>query len=175
MRDQVLFTLKVAEQIFKVPQHRLIDLCETGVVEPVVDAKGRGSVRRFSRDNLFVLALALRLQDMGLLTEQIFIVGEAFRWMTKMKVLQKTITEIGLVGVIEALGASDAPALLHIVMPEAGMPPDSMWVAIESSRKLPQPPKSKMSFHTDDSRLRVCPARLVVNLTHTCRMLRSAL
>ncbi len=175
MRDQVLFTLKVAEQIFKVPQHRIIHLCETGVVKPVVDAKGRGSVRRFRRDNLFVLALALRLQDMGLLTEQISIVGEAFLWMTKMKVLQKTIAEIGLVGAIESLGSPENPALLHIVIPEAGMPPDSMWVAIESSRRLPQPAQSKISFHTDDSKLRICPARLVVNLTHTCRMLRSAL
>jgi hypothetical protein len=175
MRDQVLFTLKVAEQIFKVPQHRLIHLCETGVVEPVVDAKGRGSVRRFSRDNLFVLALALRLQDMGLMTEQMGPVKDLFDWLPRMRILREEIAAGGLVGVIESLGSPENPALLHIVMPEAGMPPDSMWVAIESSRKLPQPPKSKMSFHTDDSQLRVCPARLVVNLTHTCRMLRSAL
>ena len=175
MRDQVRFTLNVAEQIFKVPQHRIIHLCETGVVKPVVDARGRGSVRRFSRDNFFVLALALRLQDMGLLAEQIVLVGDALRWMTKMRALQKEIAEIGLIGVIEALGSSEAPALLHITLPEPGMPPSSMWVAIESSRRLPQPAQSRISFHTDDSKLRPHPARLVVNLTHACRAVRSAL
>ena len=175
MRDQVLFTLKVAEQIFKVPQHRIIHLCETEVVKPVVDAKGRGSVRRFSRDNLFVLAVALTLQDMGLLTEQMGLVRDLFDWFPKMSMLREEIAKGGLVGVIESLGSPENPALLHIVIPEPGMPPDSMLVAIESPRRLPQPTQTEISFHTDDSKLRPKLARLVVNLTHACRMLRSAL
>jgi len=46
------------------PQHRLIYLCEKGVVVPGHgDASGRGSSRRFSRRNLLEFAVALRLQN----------------------------------------------------------------------------------------------------------------
>ena len=48
-----------------VPQHRLIYLCEKGVVQPdVQDAKGRGSSRRFSARNLLEFAVALRLRGL---------------------------------------------------------------------------------------------------------------
>ncbi len=47
------------------PQHRLIYLCEKGVVEPdLQDAKGRGSSRRFSGRNVLEFAVALRLRDL---------------------------------------------------------------------------------------------------------------
>jgi hypothetical protein len=48
-------------------QHRLIYLCEKGVVEPdVQDAEGRGSSRQFSNRNLLEFAVALRLRDLEL-------------------------------------------------------------------------------------------------------------
>jgi DNA-binding transcriptional MerR regulator len=50
-----------------VPQHRLIHLCEKGVVVPDVHgAAGRGSSRVFSARNYLELAVALRLRDMML-------------------------------------------------------------------------------------------------------------
>ena len=49
------------------PQHRLIHLCEKGVVVPDVHgAAGRGSSRVFSSRNFLELAVALRLRDMML-------------------------------------------------------------------------------------------------------------
>ena len=46
-----------------VEQHRLIHLCEKGVIIPdYEDASGRGTMRRFSERNLFEFALALELR-----------------------------------------------------------------------------------------------------------------
>jgi DNA-binding transcriptional MerR regulator len=59
------FTLTEVARRLRVPQHRLIHLCEKGVVVPEVhDATGRGSSRVFSPLNYLELAVALRLRDM---------------------------------------------------------------------------------------------------------------
>jgi hypothetical protein len=61
------WTLTEAARLLAEPQHRLIYLCEKGVVEPdVQDAEGRGSSRRFSNRNLLEFAVALRLRDLEL-------------------------------------------------------------------------------------------------------------
>jgi len=59
------YTLSQAARLLGEPQHRLIYLCEKGVVQPdVQDAEGRGSSRRFSARNLLEFAVALRLRDL---------------------------------------------------------------------------------------------------------------
>jgi DNA-binding transcriptional MerR regulator len=59
------FTLSEIARRLDVPQHRLIHLCEKGVVVPDVHgAAGRGSSRVFSERNYLELAVALRLRDM---------------------------------------------------------------------------------------------------------------
>jgi hypothetical protein len=61
------WTLTEATRLLEEPQHRLIYLCEKGVVEPdLQDAEGRGSSRRFSNRNLLEFAVALRLRDLEL-------------------------------------------------------------------------------------------------------------
>jgi hypothetical protein len=61
------WTLTEAARLLEEPQHRLIYLCEKGVVEPdLQDAEGRGSSRRFSNRNLLEFAVALRLRDLEL-------------------------------------------------------------------------------------------------------------
>jgi DNA-binding transcriptional MerR regulator len=61
------FTLSEIARRLSVPQHRLIHLCEKGVVVPDVHgAAGRGSSRVFSERNFLELAVALRLRDMML-------------------------------------------------------------------------------------------------------------
>lgn len=60
-------TLTEISRLLEEPQHRLIYLCEKGVVQPdVQDAGGRGSSRRFSARNLLEFAVALRLRDLEL-------------------------------------------------------------------------------------------------------------
>lgn len=61
------WTLTEAARLLTEPQHRLIYLCEKGVVEPDLQgAEGRGSSRRFSNRNLLEFAVALRLRDLKL-------------------------------------------------------------------------------------------------------------
>jgi len=67
MVDERSFSLSDVARRLDVPQHRLIHLCEKGVVVPDVhDAAGRGSSRLFSPRNFLELAVALRLRDMML-------------------------------------------------------------------------------------------------------------
>jgi len=61
------WTLTDAARFLEEPQHRLIYLCEKGVITPdIEDAGGRGSSRRFSNRNLLEFAVALRLRDLEL-------------------------------------------------------------------------------------------------------------
>jgi len=62
-----VWTLTQAARVLGEPQHRLIYLCEKGVIEPdFQDAKGRGSSRRFSARNLLEFAVALRLRELDI-------------------------------------------------------------------------------------------------------------
>ncbi|MGE0159788.1 MAG: hypothetical protein AB7T31_10285 [Gemmatimonadales bacterium] len=62
-----VWTLTQAARVLGEPQHRLIYLCEKGVIEPdFQDAKGRGSSRRFSARNLLEFAIALRLRELDI-------------------------------------------------------------------------------------------------------------
>lgn len=57
------FTLSEVEEVFKIPQHVLIHLCEKQVVMPKIQqTSGRGNFRRFSQDNIFEFAVALELK-----------------------------------------------------------------------------------------------------------------
>ena len=61
------WSLTQAAKALDTPQHRLIYLCEKGVVQPdLQDAEGRGSSRLFSARNLLEFAVALRLRDLEL-------------------------------------------------------------------------------------------------------------
>ncbi len=61
------WTLSGAARLLGEPQHRLIYLCEKGVIQPdVQEAEGRGSSRRFSDRNLLEFGVALRLRTLGI-------------------------------------------------------------------------------------------------------------
>ena len=58
------WTLTQIAKFLRQPQYKLIYLCEKGVIIPDgVDAKGRGSSRRFSERNLFEFMVAFTLGD----------------------------------------------------------------------------------------------------------------
>jgi hypothetical protein len=67
MIDREVWTLPEVSKLLREPQHRLIYLCEKGVVVPDLgEAHGRGSSRRFSKRNLLEFALALALRRLAL-------------------------------------------------------------------------------------------------------------
>ncbi|MHB8313557.1 MAG: hypothetical protein ACYDD0_09705 [Candidatus Dormibacteria bacterium] len=59
------WTMTGAARLLGQPQHRLIYLCEKGVVQPDLrTAEGRGSSRGFSRRNLLEFSVALNLRQL---------------------------------------------------------------------------------------------------------------
>ena len=60
-----VWTLSEIARLVGQPQHRLIHLCEKGVVRAdLTEARGRGSSRRFSLRNLLQFAVALKLREL---------------------------------------------------------------------------------------------------------------
>lgn len=58
------WTLTEIARLLHQPQHRLIYLCEKGVIVPdFADAEGRGTSRRFSARNIFEFSTALVLSE----------------------------------------------------------------------------------------------------------------
>jgi len=104
-------TLTEAARLLAEPQHRLIYLCEKGVVEPDVQgAEGRGSSRRFSNRNLLEFAVALRLRDLELPATLIGAVVHVLR------AFQAAVgREIRGFHLPEALRAKDAPDLRVVI------------------------------------------------------------
>ncbi len=61
------WSLTEAARLLGEPQHRLIYLCEKGVIQAdLQEAEGRGSSRRFSSRNLLEFGVALRLRTLGI-------------------------------------------------------------------------------------------------------------
>ncbi len=113
-------TLKEVAQICIRPAHRIIHLCETGVVRPAVDAPGQGSVRRFSRDDIFYLRLAMDLQDAGVEVPLIKPLMEALHNLMRISEIKKLKEKYGLqdlVGVINHIGSIDDPVLAFLTPP----------------------------------------------------------
>ena len=59
------WSLSEAARLLGQPQHKLIYLCEKGVIVPDLgEARGRGSSRRFSARNLLEFEVALKLREL---------------------------------------------------------------------------------------------------------------
>ena len=111
MTDREEWTLSEAARSLAEPQHRLIYLCEKGVVVPDFgNAKGRGSSRRFSARNLLEFAVALKLREMTLP------VGTVAAIIYVLRVSgAKVASEIGAFDMIRSLRDKNAPDLRIII------------------------------------------------------------
>ncbi len=111
MAPENVWTLSEVARLVGQPQHRLIHLCEKGVVRAdFKEAKGRGSSRRFSRRNLLQFAVALKLRELMVPVAPIAAVVhvlDAFE-----RVLARDIPGFSLP---ESLVASGAPELRVII------------------------------------------------------------
>ena len=105
------WTLCEAARLLGEPQHRLIYLCEKGVIQPdLQDAEGRGSSRRFSARNLLEFGVALRLRALGVsasVSGAVFCVLRGFE-----KVIGKEKPGFSLPG---SLLHADAPELKVVI------------------------------------------------------------
>ena len=100
------WTLTEAARSLGEPQHRLIYLCEKGVVQPdLEEAKGRGSSRRFSARNLLEFAVALHLRELELPASIIGAVTYTLRAFERKVQAQMPTFRHRICGLSSAMGA----------------------------------------------------------------------
>jgi DNA-binding transcriptional MerR regulator len=105
------WSLAEAAQLLNETQHRLIYLCEKGVVLPEFgDAHGRGSSRRFSERNLLEFAVAIKLRDLMLPVAVISAIVYTLRAFSNA--LRTSIPDFDLV---KSLREPSAPDVLVII------------------------------------------------------------
>jgi DNA-binding transcriptional MerR regulator len=108
-----LKTMKEVVEMVKRPAHRIIHLCEMGLVRPWENPAGRGKVRRFRRDDIFFVALALELQDTGIALSTIAPLVDALKEFLKNEQIPFPPTEnfSDLIGALTHLGNAKTPVL----------------------------------------------------------------
>lgn len=167
MQEHLLSLAEVAEYAAHAP-HRIIHLCETGLVVPAVDAVGRGKARSFDRDNVYRISIALALQQAGIEAPQIRPLMKAFDLLMKLPEVRALRTKRGrfdLLDVIPQLGEmslrADAPrAAAWLELPTGFV--TFVTPTFDFPRKQPKPGMSFAKSLGDVFRL--APA-LVVNLS----------
>jgi hypothetical protein len=151
---------KVAEDTGR-PAHRIIHLCETCVVCPEVDAAGRGSVRRFGRETVFRIRLALNLPDAGIQVPLIKPLMEQLDQIWNIPEVLELIRHADssdLVGLISRMGTGTRPVLACIT------PPDR--VALVTPRFRPrQRSGNRLRLYSDVRELSWADVAIVANLT----------
>ena len=171
MDDRPLKTLKEVAAHFNRPAHRIIHLCEAGVVRPTVDAAGRGSVRRFSRDDAFRLLLALELQEAGVQAPLIRPLMGALDALMQLPEVEKLCGYLGphdVVAVIRQVGSPDNPVRAYLT------PPDR--VALVTPRLLvPSRPDVRVDLHLTDGHLLDRGVCIVASLTRIADYLHNTL
>jgi DNA-binding transcriptional MerR regulator len=121
MKADDLKTLKLVAEWIKRPPHRLIHLCEEGIVVPEVDAEGRGSMRRFNRENIYRLLIGLHMQEIGLQVPIIRQLMEALDQLMQIKEiieLKREIEDYDLPAVIKNLGDPEFGVLAFLNLNE---------------------------------------------------------
>jgi DNA-binding transcriptional MerR regulator len=109
------WSLSEAARLLRQPQHRLIYLCEKGVIRPDLgEAKGRGSSRRFSARNLMEFAIALSLRELTVPVSSVAAIVYALRAFER-----KVAREIPAFSLPFGLRTSRAPDL-RAILTDAG-------------------------------------------------------
>jgi DNA-binding transcriptional MerR regulator len=166
--EQPLKTMKeIAERLGR-PAHRIIHLCETGVVEPAEDAAGRGSVRRFRRDDIFRILVALELQEAGVQVPLIKPLMRALDYLHGNYAIQeregKTFCR-DLVGVIKSVSSREKPVRAFL------RPPREVALVVPDFKPklLDGGPGVAVRLYADDTKTLDWKVSIAVNLTLIAR------
>ena len=161
MSAEQLKTLKeVADQLDQ-PPHRIIHVCETGMVRPAVAAGGRGSVRRFSREDIFRIRLALELQDMGVqvpLIKPLMKALDQFMAIYEVQTLQAKLPHFNLVSVLDEISTSLKPMRAYL------RPPGRVALLVPGFQ-VTSPHGLPLRLFADESQLDWPSVTIVANLT----------
>lgn len=172
MEKPELKTLKEVADHFHRPAHRIIHLCETGLIIPAVDAQGRGSVRRFSRDNTFRILVALELQEAGVqvpLIKPLMKALDRLMDLRETKEFSKDLARFDLVEVINRrLGSDEKPVIAFLTPPER--------VALVTPRfSVPNRPGVGVDLHMSDRQLLARGVSILINLTNDAQYISDTL
>jgi DNA-binding transcriptional MerR regulator len=165
MENESLKTMKEVTDHFNRPAHRIIHLCETGLIRPAVDATGRGSARRFSRDDTFRIFLALHLQESGIDIPRIKPLMEALDRLMELREVKKLrdrLPRSDLLEVILTIGSEQRPVLAVLT------PPNHVALVTPNLAVEPRPDLG-LDLHLTDSHLFYNGVSLVLNLTFFAR------
>jgi DNA-binding transcriptional MerR regulator len=160
MQEQPLKTMKEVADHFNRPAHRIIHLCETEVIKPTVDAKGRGTVRRFSRDDTFRVLIALQLQEAGVQVPLIKPLMRSLDNLMAIREVKKLCGDKGLdlVDLIRHMGSEEQPVIGFLT------PPDR--VALITPRlSIPSRPDVRVDLHMTPQHLLRRGVSIVANLS----------
>jgi len=159
-------TLNMAAQILQVKPYRIIHLCEEGSVVPAEDSHGQGTVRRFNRDNLFLLAVSLELQNAGVPSARITKALRIFDRLARARNLAMVFKANGLCGVIASLAEPNRPVMLHVKAPERGvLSIEPVMSFLQTAVPLPMPAESGLGTCRDTRGVDIWPVRVTLNLS----------
>ncbi len=162
----VLITLNVAAQVLNVKPYRIIHLCEEGCVVPAENSGGRGTVRRFSKDDLFRLAVGLELQNAGVTCARIKKALRIFDWLERTRSLAVVFKANGLCGVVASLAEPNRPVMLHVKAPERGVVHAELVMSfLQSAVPLPMSAESGLGTCRDTRGVDIWPVRVTLNLS----------
>src|SRR5688572_4463018 len=122
------WTMKSVAEILAEPAHRVIHLCEHGVLNPIVRSRGRGSVRRFDREDIFRLSVAFELQNHRLPMPRITPLSNCFDELNEMPEFQTVKAEGGetdLPGALHDLGDLEKPVFVFLTLES---PHPDLWI-----------------------------------------------
>jgi DNA-binding transcriptional MerR regulator len=158
---QPLKTLKEVAKKLERPAHRIIHLCEKGAVCPTGDASGRGSMRRFSGDDLFRVLVALELQEAGVrvpLIKPLIEALDTFHDDYCSSQHDYIYGPLDLVNNIKKVGSKRKPvrAFLH--------PPESVAL-LAPGLKLSFPSSHGYQLFADETKLPAWKVCIAINLT----------
>jgi DNA-binding transcriptional MerR regulator len=167
MQPKQLYSLKEVAGFLSQPAHRIIHLCETGLIVPAVDATGRGKFRQFDRDNGIRIQLALELLDAGIQIAQISPLMKALDHLMALKEIRDNRHKwvpFDLVEAIRHLGDHE-PLKEHPALAWISLPSGQVFFILPRFGFRPNRPGVRVSFAESlDDRVWTGPG-LVVNLT----------
>lgn len=126
-----LFAVADAAQILRVPRRKIVLFVEQGVLEPTVGAEGRGHSRKFSLLDLFMIALAARLSELGLAPRHIAVCVELIDIMQLMVDKVRNIEENEVDD--ESNDENDSVSIDHDLKSLQTAVPEALWVWVDEN------------------------------------------
>ena len=104
MEKQKVFTMKDLMRIFGVKKHFILRIVETGIIQPLKDARGRGRSRIYSWENVLQFGIFIELSKLQIAYDGIrWILGQVKK---NLETKRQSIDDLRYISVIEYWGGT---------------------------------------------------------------------